>query len=679
MKLTSFRVTNYRSIKDSGPITVDDRTVLVGRNESGKSNLLRALQSLNPPGGMQEIDFTRDFPLDLKDDDFDEKTIFLRTKWHVTPEESKSIEGIHDRAKDIEVVTIDRDYKGTAYIGFTGIAPLALDVEGIKQWTGKVPKSLTASLAGKNEDITTKANAAWTTCNAVLVQHHEAPKAWATQGTAALQAFRAEVKKLGLELGQSAEENVSLLEEEAKRVTTDEKAAAEARKWVRGQMPLFVYLDEFPELDGHQDMDEFINRRDQGTRQEAHGNFERLCKVAGLEPQEIWENKEKDADFRSRLTNRASAQVTKTMRNLWKDRPLKVKFTVDGKFFDTRVSDQEEFYDVDVNLNERSRGFRWFFSFYITFAADTMGGDKDKAILLLDEPGLYLHATSQGHLVTHLWNDYRNQIMYTTHSPFMVPTDHLETIRTVLRDPEKGTHVNNDPVGDSQTLFPLQSALGYSLAQSLFVGPNNLVVEGVTDYWYLTVVSERLHESKRQGLREELIITPAGGAQRVPAMVSFLAAQDLNVYVLLDHEAEGDSAKRELLRQKLLADKRILQASAGLASPPAGGADIEDLLEPATFEALVKEAYKADLQGKTLQLNTAIPRIVKRYEDAFKTAGLAFNKTRPAKLFLRVAAQDPGKWITAVTEKNFETLFNAIGKAVDGTESTRKFERSRTV
>lgn len=43
MKLTSFSVTNYRSITTAHKIKLDDLTVLVGKNNEGKSNILKAL------------------------------------------------------------------------------------------------------------------------------------------------------------------------------------------------------------------------------------------------------------------------------------------------------------------------------------------------------------------------------------------------------------------------------------------------------------------------------------------------------------------------------------------------------------------------------------------------------------------------------------------------------------
>jgi hypothetical protein len=86
----------------------------------------------------------------------------------------------------------------------------------------------------------------------------------------------------------------------------------------------------------------------------------------------------------------------------------------------------------------------------------------------------YLHARSQDDLLKHLQNDYGNQIIYSTHSPFMVPADAIRIVRTVNISQDHGTQVTNSPTGDARTLFPLQAALGYSLSQTLFVGKRSM-------------------------------------------------------------------------------------------------------------------------------------------------------------------------------------------------------------
>ena len=250
----------------------------------------------------------------------------------------------------------------------------------------------------------------------------------------------------------------------------------------------------------------------------------KLMKVAGLDPKELQGLMNRDNhEERQMLTNRAAAFVTRAVKDLWHDRELKVHFNLDAHHFNTLISDPSSGYDITVNLNERSRGFRWFFSFFITFAADTQGGPAENAILLLDEPGLFLHALAQRDLLDLFASRFKNQILFTTHSPFMVPIEEMHAVRTVNIDAERGTTVTNDPKGDTKTLFPLQAALGYDITQSLFVGSQNLVVEGVSDFWYLSPVSDFLNEGGGAGLPEGLVVTPAGGAQKVSYLTALLA------------------------------------------------------------------------------------------------------------------------------------------------------------
>jgi len=370
-----------------------------------------------------------------------------------------------------------------------------------------------------------------------------------------------------------------------------------------------------------------------------------------------------EQETRNQLANRASAVVTTEIRRLWKDRQLKIRFNLDAQHFDTFVSDPNATFDVEVNLDERSRGFKWFFSFYITFSADTEGGAAKDAILLLDEPGLYLHARSQTDLLAHLEKDFANQILYTTHSPFMVPIHKLDAIRTVNITEEQGTAVTNDPTGDSRTLFPLQAALGYDLAQSLFVGPNNLVVEGVTDFWIISSISSHLADSGRKSLRPDLTLTPAGGAQKVSYMVALLTSERLNVLVLLDEEKSARGTKDELVRTKLIKERNVIFVSEAFSGKKAvSEADIEDLLDPTVYEDLVRQSYASELKGKTLTLNPQIPRIVKRMEAAFKDIGLEYHKTRAARLLLTKMATNPTSIVTKNVADQFEKMFETINE-----------------
>jgi hypothetical protein len=442
----------------------------------------------------------------------------------------------------------------------------------------------------------------------------------------------------------------------------DKDAQQQARSWAAGAIPKFIYIDEYPELDGHQDIAAYIQRKSQGQLEDADRNFEKLCKVAGLNPDELQKlHGQNDHETRNQLANRASAVVTGEIKRLWKDRALKIRFNLDGPHIDTIISDPTSTYDVEVNLNDRSRGFQWFFAFYITFSADTDGGHAENAVLLLDEPGLYLHAKSQSDLLHHLEVDFSNQILYSTHSPFMVPTHALDSVRTVNISEEVGTTVTNDPTGDARTLFPLQAALGYDLAQSLFVGPNNLVVEGVTDFWIMSAVSAYMSEKGRTALSTALTMTPAGGAQKVSYMVALLTSEALNVLVLLDTERDSRVTKDELLKAKLIRDQNVVFVSEAFSSQP-NEADIEDLLDPVVYEALVREAYSKELKGKALKLNVNIPRIAKRIEEGLANLEIPLHKTRPTRLFLKKMASEPEKVLPEQSLEQFEALFALINE-----------------
>lgn len=398
---------------------------------------------------------------------------------------------------------------------------------------------------------------------------------------------------------------------------------------------------------------------------ESDKNFLKLAKVADLNPEEINRLLSEEHEKRQLLANRAGAIITSKIRELWTDRKLKIRFNLDAQHFDTLVSDPTAIYDVEVNLDERSRGFKWFFSFYVTFAADIAGGPAENAILLLDEPGLHLHAIAQRNLLDHFKNDFKNQIIFTTHSPFMIPIDDFPSIRTVNIYQKPGTTVTNDPTGDEKTLFPLQTALGYDLTQTLFIGEKNLVVEGVSDFWYLISISDYFSDINSDSLPEDLVITPAGGAQKVSYMVALLTSQKLKVLVLLDYEPISKITATDLIKNKLIRDDNVIFANECFETPRLDSADIEDLIDPDVYSKLVADTYAKELNDKSLNLNKNIPRIVKRYEDAFNKIGIEFHKTRPARLFIRKIAQNPDEVMTKSSKNNFERLFGIIVERLD--------------
>src|SRR5439155_2712449 len=127
-------------------------------------------------------------------------------------------------------------------------------------------------------------------------------------------------------------------------------------------LPKFLYQPDYPELEGHVDLEGLLGRMEADKLKAADENFLKLMKVAGLDVKELVKLLPKNHELRQHLVNRGGAVMTRSLRRLWSDRAIKVRFNLDDIHFDILVSDPSSSYDVEVNLDERSRGFRWFFS-----------------------------------------------------------------------------------------------------------------------------------------------------------------------------------------------------------------------------------------------------------------------------------------------------------------------------
>ena len=666
MKLVSFRVKNFRSVDDSGSIAVKDKTALVGRNESGKTNLLLALRSLNPPEGRTALSFAKDFPRHRAKSEFREDLTVVETTWELSESEQAEVSSILPRAQGVSVVEIGRYYEPACWVRFSSMPPLEIPEDSASAAADTLVRSIQrAKATAAHVGIQAAAGAVQA---AASTGTHLDPQEWAEAIRTALQALR---QQLGdTELSGAGGDALATLTQLSGDIVNDADAAQEARGWVVDRLPVFIYLDDYPMIEGHQHVGDYLARTHANKPAPGDEYFSKLLKVADLNAEELARLLHEDHEERQLLTNRAGAVVTKKIRDLWTDRELTVRFHLDADHFDTLVSDPTAAYPVEVNLNERSRGFRWFFSFYIAFTADTKDGPAEGAILLLDEPGLHLHVLSQRDLLKHFDADFENQILYTTHLPFMIPTDHLERVRTVTIDPETGSVVSNDPVGDAETVFPILHALGVEITQSLFIGEWNLVVEGVTDYWYLSTISDYIEETGGRGLSSKLTITPSGTSSKVPYMVTLLTSHRLSAIVLLDDEPKARVIATDMIKKKLIREKRVLYVSEAFDAPRPS-ADIEDLLDPDVYSQLVQETYQVELQGKTLSLDTKIPRVVKRFEKAFGDLGLPFHHTRPARRFLDGMASEPENMLPSSSRERFQQLFDAVGTCLTKIEKNK--------
>jgi predicted ATP-dependent endonuclease of OLD family len=281
-------------------------------------------------------------------------------------------------------------------------------------------------------------------------------------------------------------------------------------------------------------------------------------------------------------------------------------------------------------------------------------------VMLLDEPGLNLHAAAQFDLlrfIDDLSKEY--QVVYTTHSPFMIDPGQLVRVRTIV-DARTGTKISNGiQEKDPDTLFPLQAALGYDIAQNLFISPNNLVLEGVSDLLILTAISSMLQKDGRTGLDASITLVPVGGLDKVATFIALLKGNKLRVACLLDTFKDPASKARleDLVARKVI-ERTNVRFYHEFSPSAAKEADLEDLFKLDEYLALYKEAYPEHAALKQEALDMTIPRVVDRIAKA--TNRDRFNHYRPAHALVRLGAV--ANVMSRETLDVFERMFKEVNK-----------------
>lgn len=365
-------------------------------------------------------------------------------------------------------------------------------------------------------------------------------------------------------------------------------------------------------------------------------------------------------DRRAYQLNAASVRLTDEIRGVWVPDPKRaeadrLRVVADAQYLKVVVEDE---LGVEIELDQRSEGFQWLVSFFIVFFAEA--ADKhENAILLLDEPGLSLHGLKQRDFRTTVSRlAESNQTFYTTHSPFLVGPDELDLVRVVeMTDRGVGTKVHTSiTASDPAALLPLQEALGYDLAQSLFVQQRNLVLEGLTDYWYVDAVAQLLREASVINLNEKIALVPAASAGKVVYYATILHAQKLKVAALLDSDSAGDQAAQQDVLVHTLGNKAILRtkdAYDGAVKCP----EVEDMLRNT-----LTHIAKSDLGWNVVATATAQPE--RPIVEAFATEVGDFSKYRLAKAFLRWSRDHEAKDLSDDERRQWKKLIEAINTAL---------------
>jgi predicted ATP-dependent endonuclease of OLD family len=438
-----------------------------------------------------------------------------------------------------------------------------------------------------------------------------------------------------------------------------------AKNWIKPKMPKFWYFDDYYPLRGKININKL---QSEPAASEKDKTSKALFELARINPQEILKSSEQEYEKFIALLEASSNKITSEIFKYWStNNNLDIEFKIQDvknqhnqpeKTLDIRVKNQR--HKVTLPLDRRSKGFNWFFSFIIWFSKIQADKNSDY-ILLLDEPGLNLHASAQADLLRFIEDlSKKYQIIYTTHSPFMIETGHLDRVRTCF-ETEDGTIISDSiQEKDPNTLFPLQAALGYDIAQNLFVSKNNLLVEGPADLIYLTIMSNILESEKRTGLKDSITVVPVGGLDKVSTFLSLLRGSKLNVACLLDTftDQKGKQKVEDLVMCKIIKDKNIRFFNE-FANNGKSTADIEDLFDKEEYLNIFNLAFAGDYSTiKITDLDSNIDTILKQINKVIGKD--RFNHYRPANKLNQLGVKKD--YFKENTLNNFEKVFTEINK-----------------
>lgn len=619
MKLQRFKVTNFRSVIDSGWIYCDEVTTLVGVNESGKSNILLALWKLNPVTG-GNIDILHDMPVsklaELRDKK--DKTFFIEAVFTL----GKHFELFRDKFgmhfQDTDEILLKRNYDGQYAWDFCD-----------KEWHKQILSLTEPSRGESGENIQPK----YTYQDILNFIKEYLPKFvyYSNYGNLASEVYLPHAIKW-------------LKGETITGFPTNEDQ-------IRTIKVLFDYVNLKPE--------EILKLGENAAaiaQQEGHRNSPNKEDIM-----QVNRNKEQ----RSLLLQSASAKLTKDFKDWWKQGNYTFKLDADGDYFRIWVADEKR--PAAVPLGLRSTGLQWFLSFFLVFLVECQGNNKN-AILLLDEAGLTLHPLAQKDLSL-FFNKLAetNPIINSTHSPFIIDTDNIDRCRVVYSDDHGETVVSENLRAGSEksglkSVYAVHAALGLSVSDVMLQGSQIVIVEGVSDQYYLSAIKNVLIRNQRITPQKEILFAPAGGVRGVPGITSLVASKTDDLpFVILDSDSSGVDFRRKLENGIYKDSKARIICIKDITSIDAS--EVEDLIPFDIIEKKILTFLQVDdEEEESFEYESGKP-LIPQIEAYTKEQGIELPfgwKVDLAKTFKKKMLGNRSQKITDAYLKMWEDLFKRL-------------------
>jgi energy-coupling factor transporter ATP-binding protein EcfA2 len=369
-------------------------------------------------------------------------------------------------------------------------------------------------------------------------------------------------------------QNYRIAETEAKTELQNEKRYMKPEdigNQIFKYIPQFDFFEDFSSLLPNKiDLEDLLSANIHAEGYKAAQNF---LTIAGLNSDFF---REKNHRILKQKIENLNSEIAIDFQDYWRQnvgKNNKIKLNFELEHYDYSVPEKSgkpylEFWIKDkqerLYPKQRSRGVRWFLSFYLELKATAMQNSQNR-VLLIDEPGLSLHARAQEDVLK-VFEDLKEsmQIIYCTHSPHLVDVNKLYRILAVQRADENDENsetvildAKSLPMASSDTLSPIYALMGARLNEQQYIKQKgNLIVQDTIVYYYLNAMAKLLD------IQFDLHFIPATGTNGIQVLANILTGWKLDFSILLFGNGENrefaETIKKLLfLGKEPEADKKI--------------------------------------------------------------------------------------------------------------------------
>lgn len=322
----------------------------------------------------------------------------------------------------------------------------------------------------------------------------------------------------------------------------------------------------------------------------AYPALQNIFALSGFTNKELIQNKiqeiEKSSNHLRKLEKKLSDESTKYINSKWKEHKVRIDVKISDELnIHIKIQDNDN-EDCYYDMQERSEGFKQFVSLLLSISAKNQSGFIKNNLIIIDEPEVHLHPSGVRYMLEELLKIGKtNYVFLATHSNFMI--DRKTKERHFLLTKEQGiTHAkqisSDDDMCDDEIL---QSAFGIDAIRD-FLSPHKLLLEGASDKILLKKALNQISPNL------DIRITNGNGANIV-AVASKLSFDEIYPIVIVDDDQAGQTFKEGVLKIKSGFNERNVYTIRDLVGSIKPGGSIEDTLPSDYLQAKANEVLQS--------------------------------------------------------------------------------------